>query len=146
MGDLDFRMYWTKIDHFQGLSGPLEGQGGARESKNGPKRGSKRGQKGSKMAILARFRPFFNGFQPTWISGCTLKFSSPCVEVWSSRKKFGVGILRYEGSKSGIFETFPETQRTKVTGQVRCPDSGFDHIFFLVIFWIRCHLADPPQG
>ena len=63
MGDLNFLIYWIKIDHFRGLNEPLEGQGGARESKNGPKKGSKRGQKGLKMAIFALFRPFLDVFQ-----------------------------------------------------------------------------------
>ena len=72
-----------------------------------------------------------------WILGRTSKFSAPCVEVWSSRKKIGVGILRYEGSKSGIFEAFPETQGTKVwvaTGKVRCPFPIPVLTTFLVIF------------
>ena len=42
MGDLYFQIYWIKIDHFRGLVGPLEGQGGARESKIVPKKGLKK--------------------------------------------------------------------------------------------------------
>ena len=59
------------------------------------------------------------------------------MEVGSSRKKFGVGILRYEGSKSGIFETLPETQGTKVwaaASQVRFPFPIPVLTTFLVIF------------
>ena len=41
MGDLDFQIFGIKIDHFRGLNGPLEGQGGACESKIVPKRGLK---------------------------------------------------------------------------------------------------------
>ena len=42
MGDRDFQIFPIKIDHFRGLSGPLEGQGRARESKIVPKEGLKR--------------------------------------------------------------------------------------------------------
>ena len=40
-GDWHFQIYWIKIDHFRGLVGPLEGRGGARESKIEPKKGLK---------------------------------------------------------------------------------------------------------
>ena len=40
-GDWDFQIFGIKIDHFQGLNGPLEGQGGAAESKIVLKRGPK---------------------------------------------------------------------------------------------------------
>ena len=46
MGYLYFQIFGIKIDHFRGLNGTLEGQGGAGESKNGPKGG----QKGVKKA------------------------------------------------------------------------------------------------
>ena len=41
MGDWDFQIFPIKIDHFRGLSGPLEGQGRPRESKIVPKKGLK---------------------------------------------------------------------------------------------------------
>ena len=40
-GETNALIRWIKIDHFRGLVGPLEGQGGARESKIVPKRGLK---------------------------------------------------------------------------------------------------------
>ena len=43
MGDLYFQIFGIKIDHFRGLNGPLEGQGGARESKIVPQKGPKTG-------------------------------------------------------------------------------------------------------
>ena len=133
MGDL----YWIKIDRFQGLVGPTKGRGGARESKNGPKMGSKGPKKAQKMAILTLFRPFFDVFQPMCILSSPLKSRAPCVEAWPSRKKFRDGILRYEGSKSGILETCLATQRSKVwlaSGQVRftIPNRGLTT--FLMVF------------
>ena len=41
MGDWDFQIFGIKIDYLRGLNGPLEGQGGARESKIMPKTGPK---------------------------------------------------------------------------------------------------------
>ena len=106
------------------------------------------GQKGPKMAIFALFRPFVDVFQSAWISSRTLKSRAPCVEPWSSRKKIGVGALRYEGSKSGIFEAFPETPRTTVwvalPGQVYFPFPNTVLTIFFGDFWVRCHHAEPP--
>ena len=65
MGDLYFQIFWDQNRLFSKVDLAQEGQGGAREPKNGPKKRSKRGRKGSKMAILALFRPLFDVFQPT---------------------------------------------------------------------------------
>ena len=39
MGDRDFQIFGTKIGHFQGLSGPLEGPRIENRAKKGPKTG-----------------------------------------------------------------------------------------------------------
>ena len=57
-----------------------------------------------------------------------------------------MGILRYEGSKSGIFEVFPETQGTKVcvaTGQVRFHFPIPVLTTFLVIFGFAATMLTP---
>ena len=78
--------------------------------------------------------PFFNVFQPMWILGRTLKFSAPCLEVWSSRKSLGWVYLSRDSGNQGLGGDGP--------GAFSRSDSGFDHFFGH--FWIRCHHADPP--
>ena len=62
MGDLYFQIFGIKIGHFRGLNGPLQGQGGAHESKNGPKKGSKGGQKGVKNGPKKGSKRLKNGY------------------------------------------------------------------------------------
>ena len=105
------------------------------------KMGQKRGQKGVKKARKWLFWPLFDHFS-TFFNQCGfwVVLRNSVRHVWRCglpEKKIGVGILRYAGSKSGIFEAFRETQGTKVwvaTGKVRCPFPIPVLTTFLVIF------------
>ena len=98
------------------------------------KMGQKRVKRGSKRLENGYFGPFLTIFQRFSTNvDCGSYFEIQCTMcgVAVFQKKIGVGILRSEGSKSGIFETFPETPGIKVwvAGSLSLPDPGFDHLF-----------------
>ena len=105
-----------------------------KRAKKGVKKGPKRLKNGDFGPPFDHFSTFF---QPMWILGSPLKSRAPCVEAWSSREKIRDGILRYEGSKSGILETCSATKRSKVwlaSDQVCFTIPNLVLTTFLVIF------------
>ena len=143
-GICTFKYLGSKLTIFEVWTDPYRVRVAPANRKMGQKRGSKRCQKGSKMAILALFRPLFWRFSTNVDFGSSLEIVCTMCRGVVSQKEVWCGYFEKRGFKIGHFRGLSRNLGNQGLGgdgpgAPSLSDPSFDHFFS--DFWIRCHNA-----